>query len=202
MTPSATEFPLPTDIAPMEARSQPTLPSDGTPWQFEPKWDGFRCLAFKRGLRVALKAKSGKDLGRYFPEMLELLSRLDASEFVIDGELVVAIDGRTSFDALQLRLHPAQSRIERLASETPARFVVFDMLAAPDGSSLLAQPLSERRHRLERLMTDVAIAGRLELSPATSDIAVARLGWLARVAARTGWSRRLSTSPTSPAPAR
>src|SRR5690349_2387863 len=146
------DFPLPLDLAPMEARSHAFLPTEDGPWQYEPKWDGFRCLAFKRSDKVALTAKSGRDLGRYFPEMVDLLGRLPVDQFVIDGELTVAIGGQTSFDALQLRLHPAESRIRRLATETPARFVVFDMLAGPDGSSLLDLPLSERRRQLERFM--------------------------------------------------
>jgi ATP-dependent DNA ligase len=173
------EFPLPLDLPPMEARSHAALPTDDGPWQFEPKWDGFRCLAFKRGSRVALTAKSGRDLGRYFPEVVDLLAALDVEQFVVDGELVVAIDGQLSFDALQMRLHPAESRIKRLARETPARLIVFDMLAAPDGAVLLDLPLSERRRQLLRFMKLAAIPGKLELSPAATDIAQAE-DWLAR----------------------
>src|SRR5690242_4645069 len=126
--PAMGDFPLPLDLAPMEARSRASLPIEDGPWQYEPKWDGFRCLAFKDQGRVHLTGKSGKDLGRYFPEVVDLLAGLDVRRFALDGELVVAIGGRLSFDALQMRLHPAASRIERLSRETPARFVLFDML--------------------------------------------------------------------------
>ena len=97
-------------------------------WQFEPKWDGFRCLAFRAGGDVEIKAKSGKSLSRFFPEVLENLRAVSPKSFVLDGELVIPVDGVLSFDALQMRLHPAQSRIVRLSNETPATFIVFDCL--------------------------------------------------------------------------
>jgi ATP-dependent DNA ligase len=136
------------EIEPMEAKSAEALPT-GMGWQFEPKWDGFRCIAFRSGGRVDLRSKSGKPLGRYFPELIAFLASLPVDRFVIDGELVVEIDGRLSFDALQARLHPAESRIRKLSNETPARLVAFDMLMAKDGVLLLDQHLADRRARLE-----------------------------------------------------
>src|SRR6185437_649992 len=101
----------PLTTTPMEALLAPELPAEPARWQYEPKWDGFRCLAFKAGAAAELRAKSGKPLGRYFPEILALLSERPAPRFVVDGELVIEHEGRISFDALQMRLHPAESRI-------------------------------------------------------------------------------------------
>ncbi len=170
-------FPLPLQTPPMEARTAERLPQDGSPWQYEPKWDGFRCLAFKAGDAVELRAKSGKPLGRYFPEIVAMLRGLDAAHFVLDGELVIEIDGRIAFDALQMRLHPAESRIRKLSAETPARLVLFDMLAAPDGPSVIDEPLQQRRARLEAFIADAGLAKRLIISPATTKLAKAE-GWL------------------------
>src|SRR6187401_1425217 len=108
---------VPLDIEPMEAKLVEELP-DG-PWQYEPKWDGFRCLAFKSGNAVELRAKSGKPLGRYVPEVIAFFRELKIAQFVIDGELVIETEGRFSFDALQMRLHPADNRIRKLSVETP-----------------------------------------------------------------------------------
>jgi ATP-dependent DNA ligase len=162
----------------MEARTAEALPAADGLWQYEPKWDGFRCLAFKDGDAVELRAKSGKPLGRFFPEMLALLQALPAPGFVLDGELVIEIGGRLAFDALQMRLHPAESRIRRLASETPARLVLFDMLAGADGQILTGLPLSARRAALAAFLRSAAVPGRLDLSPATTDRAEAER-WLA-----------------------
>jgi ATP-dependent DNA ligase len=129
----------------MEAKSAERLPRDIGVWQYEPKWDGFRCLAFRIGTAVDLRARSGKPLGRYFPEVVAMLSELPAKRFVLDGELVIEINGRLAFDALQMRLHPAASRIRKLSVETPARLIIFDMLAAPDGPVVLDEPLQEDR---------------------------------------------------------
>ena len=129
-------FGLPLDTATMEARSEEALPRDAGKWQYEPKWDGFRALLFKQGDAVALIGRSGKPLGRYFPEVLALARSLPVERFVVDGELVIEIDGRLSFDALQMRLHPAESRIRKLSAATPARLVLFDMLLQPDGADL------------------------------------------------------------------
>ncbi|TIO21278.1 MAG: ATP-dependent DNA ligase, partial [Mesorhizobium sp.] len=131
----------------MEARTADALPEG--PWQYEPKWDGFRCLAFKGRDAVELRAKSGKPLGRYFPELTTMLRDLAARQFVVDGEIVIEIDGRVSFDALQMRLHPAKSRIRKLSAESPARLILFDALAAPGGEMLLDLPLPDRRRAIE-----------------------------------------------------
>ncbi|MGQ7791231.1 ATP-dependent DNA ligase [Faunimonas sp. B44] len=169
--------PLGVDLPPMEAKLVEALPS-GPGWQFEPKWDGFRCLAFRSGGEVALQAKSGKPLARYFPEIAEVLLGLEADRFVVDGELAIPVGESLSFDALQMRLHPAESRIRRLARETPARFILFDCLMAPGGGSLIAEPLSRRRAALERFVEDNPHPS-LRISPATLDRAVAE-EWLKR----------------------
>ena len=171
------DFQLPLETAPMEAKSAERLPERAGSWQYEPKWDGFRCLAFKAGKAVDLRAKSGKPLGRYFPEVVAMLSRLAAERFVLDGELVIEIDGRLAFDAVQMRLHPAESRIRKLSAETPARLVVFDMLAAPDGPVVMDRPFQQRRRMLEAFMAATGIPKRFVISPATSDLAAAE-AWL------------------------
>ena len=137
-------------IAPMEARLVDALPAEAG-WQFEPKWDGFRCLAVRDGADVRLFAKSGKPLGRYFPEILARLASFRSKRFVLDGELVIPIDGRLSFDALQMRLHPAESRVRRLSAETPALYVLFDVLVA-GARDVTALPLRERRAILETFL--------------------------------------------------
>ena len=169
-------MPKPTPPAPMEAVLAAELPA-GDGWQYEPKWDGFRCLAKRDGNRVELISKSGKPLGRYFPEMLEILSGLKRKQFLLDGELIVPVGDVLAFDALQLRLHPAESRVRKLASETPAEFMLFDLLAL-DGKDLAGKLLSERRAALEKLYASLS-APRLKLSPATRDRDTA-LGWLER----------------------
>lgn len=169
------EFPLPLDTAPMEARLVAELPVE-LGWQFEPKWDGFRCLAFRAGERVELRAKSGKPLARYFPDIVARLRGAKPSRFVLDGELVIPIGEGLSFDALQLRLHPAESRVRKLAAEAPAALILFDLLAAPGGESLLQRPLAARRAALEAFY---AAAGEpaLKLSPCTRERDQARQ-WL------------------------
>lgn len=169
-------FPLPIDTPPMEAKSAPTLPEDGV-WQFEPKWDGFRCLVFKHGDHVELRAKSGKPLGRYFPEVVAAFQEISADDFVLDGELVIEVDGHLAFEALQMRLHPAQSRIRKLSVETPARFVTFDVLAAPGGQVVVDELLSNRRSRLERFADALPPATSMQLSPMSLDRHQAQL-WL------------------------
>src|ERR1700684_1881611 len=139
----------PHSVAPMEARSAETLPNERGKGKFEPKWDGFRCLAFKDGGAVEIRGKSGTSLGRFFPEVLATLLDLPFERFVVDGELVIELNGRMTFDALQARLHPAASRIRKLSLETPARLIAFDMLMAPDGSPVGTLPLAERRKMLE-----------------------------------------------------
>jgi ATP-dependent DNA ligase len=169
---------IPLDLAPMEARSAVELPQDPG-WQFEPKWDGFRCLAFRAGPEVELKAKSGKSLARFFPEVAERLRALAPKAFVVDGELVVTVDGKSSFDALQMRLHPAASRIKRLAAETPATFIVFDCLLRVMRRPLLNERLVARRRELEELFDRFGNAERVELTPYTRDLRKAR-SWLKR----------------------
>jgi ATP-dependent DNA ligase len=154
-------------IAPMEARLVDALP-EGEGWQFEPKWDGFRCIAVKRDGAVALFAKSGKPLGRYFPDMVALIEALPADDFILDGELTIPVDGRLSFDELQLRLHPAASRVQKLAAAHPAEYVLFDLPTGPGGEVLEGRPLSVRRAALERLFAAVERRG-LRLSPITTD---------------------------------
>jgi ATP-dependent DNA ligase len=132
----------------MEAKLVSELPKDAG-WQYEPKWDGFRCLVFRAGDEVEIKAKSGKSLSRFFPEVQENLRALATKTFALDGELVIPVKDGLSFDALQMRLHPAESRINRLSVETPATFVVFDCLLRRSGPPLLAKPFEERRAALE-----------------------------------------------------
>jgi len=168
----------PKTLRPMEARSVSALPEDGH-WQFEPKWDGFRCLAFKSAKRVVLYAKSGKPLTRYFPEIVAALAGLKAQRFILDGELVVPTDKYLSFDALQMRLHPAASRIAKLSHETPALYMLFDLLMDTEGDSFIAEPLSARRAALESFFKAVRGNARLRLSPMSRKIADART-WLKR----------------------
>ena len=163
-------------IAPMEALLATKLP-EGRGWQFEPKWDGFRCLAMRDGQDVALWSKSGKPLGRYFPDIVALMGGLKAKRFVLDGELLIASGNSVSFDALQLRLHPAASRVAKLVEEAPASFIAFDCLAS--GRTILAEkPLSDRRALLEKLLAGESDP-HLLLSPATTDRKKA-LEWLKR----------------------
>lgn len=169
-----TNFLLGLNTLPMEAKAVDRLPR-GNQWQFEPKWDGFRCLVFKAGDAVDLRAKSGKSLSRYFPEMIAALQASQPDDFVLDGELTVPNGDTLSFDALQARVHPAASRVQRLAAETPALLILFDCLATADTGSLLHAPLTDRRARLQDL------AGRLNartrLTPFTRDRAEAER-WL------------------------
>jgi ATP-dependent DNA ligase len=163
------ELGIPLDLSPMEAKLVTELPKDAG-WQFEPKWDGFRCLAFRAGGDVEIKAKSGKSLSRFFPEVLENLRAVSAKTFVLDGELVIPVDGALSFGALQMRLHPAASRIERLSKETPATFIVFDCLLRKARQSLLPEPFEKRRAALEALFEDVTEEAGLTTTPFTRDM--------------------------------
>jgi ATP-dependent DNA ligase len=156
-------LPLQAPLAPQLALSRKALPT-GEQYVYEVKLDGFRCLAFVDGDEAFLQSRSSKPLGRYFPELV-----LPAGRYVLDGEIVVRdADGREDFDALQQRIHPAASRIERLAGETPARYVAFDLLALED-ESLLERPFAERRAALERLLAEDRFAGSVvELMPTTT----------------------------------
>ncbi|WP_205481353.1 ATP-dependent DNA ligase [Sphingomonas arenae] len=162
--------------APMEALLVEQLP-DEPGWQFEPKWDGFRCIAVRHEEGVEMWSKSGKPLGRYFPEVLAMLEGLRHSDFILDGELIIETDAGLSFDALQMRLHPAESRVRKLATETPARLMTFDLLAL-GGRDLTDAPLLERRSALARFVSEED-ADDLLLSPATAQRERA-LDWLAR----------------------
>jgi ATP-dependent DNA ligase len=170
-------LPVSVEVEPMEARLVDALP-EGEGWRFEPKWDGFRCLAARAGDAIDLRAKSGKPLGRYFPDMVELLRALPAERFLLDGELAIQVGDTLSFDALQARLHPAESRVRKLAAETPAILILFDILAF-DGKSLLASTLAERRSVLESFYAEIGERKRLKLSPWTDDRAEAQR-WLDR----------------------
>ena len=160
----------------MEALLAAELP-DGDDWQYEPKWDGFRCIARRDGDTTEMISRSGKPLGRYFPEVLEILGEVKEKRFVLDGELIIPLGDRLDFEALQMRLHPAESRVRKLAKETPALFMLFDVLQV-GAKSFGEQPLSTRRKKLENFFRTSAIDGLL-LSPATTDRDLA-LGWLKR----------------------
>jgi ATP-dependent DNA ligase len=162
-------LPLPTTYAPMEAKLVAELPT-GNEWQYEPKFDGFRCLAFKSGSDIDLRSKSGQPFNRYFPEVVAALGTISARHFVLDGELVVPENDTLSFDELLMRIHPAKSRVEKLAREHPALFVVFDLLVDADGKSLVSQPLANRRAALEEFAKRY-LEGRPEirLSPYTRE---------------------------------
>ena len=161
-------LPIPRSYAPMEALQVSELPL-GEEWQYEPKWDGFRCIAFRDGDRVDLMSKAGKPLGRYFPDLVEALGELRAERFVIDGEIVIPVGKMLSFDELLLRIHPAASRVKALAAAHPAMLIVFDLLVDDEGASLVKEPLSERREALESFaMRYLAGAGAVRLSPATT----------------------------------
>ena len=153
----------------MEAKLVPELPSGAT-WQYEPKFDGFRCLAFGDGAEVDLRSKSGQPFNRYFPEVVEALTKLSAKRFVLDGELVVPEDDELSFEQLLMRIHPAESRVKKLAREHPAWLVVFDLLVDDKGKALIGEPLAVRRRALEAFFERYAGDDTLlRLSPTTMD---------------------------------
>jgi ATP-dependent DNA ligase len=175
------KLPIPLDYPPMEAESAKAIPQ-GSDWQYEPKWDGFRCLAFRAGKQINLMSKAGQDLGRYFPEMIEALSGLKSKQFVLDGELIIADQKRLDFDALLQRIHPAASRVEKLSEQTPATFVVFDLLVNERGKSLAGTHLKDRREALERFARKFMGGNlRVRLSPCTANFKVARR-WFNRMA--------------------
>lgn len=167
---------VPPVLAPMEAKSVAELP-DGPGWQFEPKWDGFRALVFRDGDDVEILSKSGKSLARYFPEIVAMIAAVERRTFRLDGELILPIGDALSFDALQARLHPAVSRVAKLARETPAQLMAFDCLAL-DGKDLIAVPLAQRRSALEAFHARHG-GPALLLSPFAEDREMA-LAWLAR----------------------
>jgi ATP-dependent DNA ligase len=164
-------LPLSPPLKPQLAKSSRDLPA-GDGWCYEPKWDGFRTIVFRDGDEVHLQSRNGKPMNRYFPDIVEQALALKAKRYVLDGEMVVTVDGIQEFDLLSQRIHPAASRVERLREETPATLVAFDLLADGD-DSLLELPYSERRERLAKLVSDP-----VELTPATDD-ADAAGQWLA-----------------------
>lgn len=165
------------DYAVMEAQLIKELPkADG--WQYEPKWDGFRCLAFVEDGEVDLRSKKGQPLSRYFPEVVAALEQLKAKNFVVDGELVIWNGDEADFDSLLQRIHPAATRIKKLAAETPATFVVFDFLVDATGSVLANEPLSVRREALEQFgQTILKNNNAIMVTPSTTDYDVAK-SWL------------------------
>jgi ATP-dependent DNA ligase len=168
-------LPISTSYEPMNALLVEAIPEDKGQWQYEPKWDGFRCLAFRDGSHVDLQSKSGQPLARYFPEVAEALLRLKAPRFILDGELVVPEGQGLSFDALLQRIHPSESRIKKLSGQTPAVFVLFDILSDVSGKSLADEPLAERRRTLEAFAAKyLPNDGGIVLSPATTDVRAAR----------------------------
>jgi ATP-dependent DNA ligase len=163
----------------MEARSVDAIPC-GAEWQYEPKWDGFRCLLSRDAGSVTLRSKSGEDLTRYFPELAEAALRLKATQFTLDGEIVVPHGKSFSFDDLLQRIHPAASRIKKLSQETPALYLAFDLLATAKDEKLAEQPLSKRRPALEAFArTQFKSQTTFRLSPATTSYATAKK-WLAK----------------------
>ena len=168
-------LPIPLEYPPAESEQADDLPT-GEGWQYEPKWDGFRCLAFRDGGEVELRSKAGKPLGRYFPDVVDALKALNAKRFVLDGEIVVPVGDTLSFEELQLRLHPAASRVAKLAAAHPALLVAFDLLLGPRGGPLTDRPLAERREKLESFAGQF-FGERVRLSPATADAKQAR-AWL------------------------
>jgi ATP-dependent DNA ligase len=197
-------LPIQPPYPPAEAKSVDSLPHESG-WLYEPKWDGFRCLAFRQGDEVVLQSKAGQPLGRYFPEIVAALLALPERKFVLDGEIVIRSGAGLDFDALLQRVHPAASRIQRLSQETPATYMVFDLLVDSKGRSLSDRPLSGRRMALQ----EFAVANidsehdgkrskntdpqktfsnsgeRILLSPASADFATAEK-WM-REGAASGW---------------
>ncbi len=162
-------LPIKANYRPMEAEPATELPK-GPLWQYEPKWDGFRCLAFREGGRIQLQSKSQKPLARYFPELVDSLASLTAKSFVLDGEIVIPVDGHLCFDKLLMRIHPAASRIQKLSRETPCVFIIFDLLVDDKGKSLVSLPLGKRRERLDAFMGRFGKAnGAIKISPVTND---------------------------------
>lgn len=166
-------LPIQPPYPPAEAKAVKEIPREPG-WLYEPKWDGFRCLAFRDGDDIVLQSKAGQPLGRYFPELVEQLRRLPARKFVLDGEIIIRGTASLDFDALLQRIHPAASRIKKLSVETPSSYLVFDLLVNDRGKPLIGQSLSARRMALRELAENFKNAQRIHLSPASSDFAVAQ----------------------------
>ena len=164
-------LPIKPPFPPMEAERVEAIPKGD--WQFEPKWDGFRALVFRSGDEVTIQSKKGQPLTRYFPEIAEAALALKPKEFVLDGEIVIPVEGRLSFDDLLLRIHPAASRVQKLAAATPAHYFVFDVLYAKK-KLLTAMPIEKRRAQLEKFFETAGDHPLIHMSPATTDRAVAQ----------------------------
>jgi ATP-dependent DNA ligase len=174
-------LPIQPPFPPMEARSRTELPA-GAGWIYEPKWDGFRCLAFRSGDKVVLQSKAGQALGRYFPELERALLEVPANKFVLDGEIVIETDGHLDFDALLQRIHPAASRIQRLSKETPSQLFCFDLLVDTAGADLTKLSLRERKERLGAFGKELLKRNRfLKLPPWSPELSEAER-WLRELA--------------------
>ncbi|HUP89776.1 MAG TPA: hypothetical protein VM100_10505, partial [Longimicrobiales bacterium] len=159
-------LPIAPPFLPMEAQQVADLP-EGEAWQYEPKWDGFRCLVFRDGDHVDLQSKSAKPLARYFPDIVGHVLALDAQQFVLDGEIVVPVNNVLSFEELLQRIHPAESRVRKLAASSPGLFVAFDILAE-EAELLTALPLRTRREKLQSFADEYfGKSEGMRLSPAT-----------------------------------
>ena len=164
-------LPIQPPYPPMEAKRLASIPA-GHGWLFEPKWDGFRAIVFRNGDDVAIQSKAGQPLTRYFPELVGAFLALKPAEFILDGEIVIPVGGRLSFDDLLLRIHPAESRARKLAAETPANYLAFDLLYAK-GKLLVDQPIEKRRKALEAFFKTARAPKLIQLAPATTDRKVA-----------------------------
>ena len=174
-------LPLPVDYAPMEANTAREIPT-GPEWEYEPKWDGFRCLSFRDREHLDLVSKAGQPLARYFPEILGALHELHATKFVLDGELIVTHQRTLDFDALLQRIHPAESRIRKLSQETPATLILFDLLVNDQGVDITGEVLEKRRAQLESFAKKyLSHNNRIRLSPRTRDFETAK-AWFQRMA--------------------
>ena len=171
---TAMRLPIKPPYPPMEAKLVEAIPS-GSNWQYEPKWDGFRCITFRDGDEVYLQSKSGQPLSRYFPEVVAAAGQLKAKKFVLDGEIVVPVGKELSFDDLLQRIHPAESRIRKLSQSHPALYVVFDLLVDDRGGALIEHDLKDRRAALEKFAARYLTPdGSIRLSPATDKTAQAK----------------------------
>jgi ATP-dependent DNA ligase len=167
------DLPVMPPVKPMLAKSIPAVPAPDDVEGgliYEPKWDGFRSIVFRDGDDIEIGSRNEKPMTRYFPEVVEAVKAALPDRCVVDGEIVVPIEGRLQFEALQGRIHPADSRVRKLAVETPAQLIVFDLLALGD-ESLMAAPFAERRAALEKSLTPT---DSIHLTPATRDDALAR----------------------------
>ncbi|HZR56607.1 MAG TPA: ATP-dependent DNA ligase [Terriglobales bacterium] len=163
------DLPVNPPLLPMLAKRVGELP-DGEDWIFEPKWDGFRALVFRDGDEILIQSRDEKSLNRYFPELLEPLRSQLPTRCVLDGEIVIVKDDELDFDALQLRLHPAASRVKLLSGQIPASFVFFDLVSVGD-RDLRGEPFQTRRRELESLLSSASQP--IHITPATNDRSIA-----------------------------